>query len=163
MQLKIRPPVLAEAQTLLGLADATGVFEENEAQVLLGSVLQQYFALPLSTHDFVWLVEDSNQSKILGWTYFAESTNAPGMWNVWWIGIQPQAHGTGAAKFLLTEIEKEILRNDGGLVIIDTSSDPHLARAQAFYPKLGYEQRGAIPDFYAPQVAKIIFSKTVTR
>ena len=163
MNFNIRKPNRIDADLLLDLADATGIFEENEVKELLGSTLEQLFTAQLAADHLVWLIEDLEQQKIVGWSYFAESGTAPGVWDVLWIGAHPKAHGTGASKFLLNEIEAEVGRRKGRLIIIETSSDPRLARARAFYPKLGYEERGSIPDFYARGISKIIFSKTIAQ
>jgi ribosomal protein S18 acetylase RimI-like enzyme len=81
--------------------------------------------------------------------------------NVWWIGVDPNSHGSAAGKILLTHIEALAVAQGIRLIVIETSDQPLLARAQRFYMKHGYIERGRVPDFYGPGDAKVIFSRTL--
>ena len=103
----------------------------------------------------------STGEEIVGWSYFAPDPYAESVLNVWWIGADPLQHGRGVGSALLSHVETEARKAGVRVVVIETSDQPPLSRAQAFYAKRGYTERGRIPDFYALGDAKVIFSRTL--
>ncbi|NRA68381.1 MAG: GNAT family N-acetyltransferase [Pseudobacteriovorax sp.] len=156
----LRNPIETEKSLLIDLAYSTGVWQDGEADALLGAVLDQYYARELEPEHRVVVLPDAND-KIVGWSYYAPSFHAPGVWDVWWIGVHATEHGRGYGRQLLLAIEADIKAKQGRVVVIETSSTEPLAKARRFYPKLGYKMRGDIPEFYGPGDAKVIFSKNL--
>lgn len=97
----------------------------------------------------------------MGWSYYAPDPYAEGVLNVWWIGVDPQHFGQGIGRALLSSIEEEASKTGARVVVVETSDQPLLARARAFYRGCGYVERGRIPDFYGVNEAKVIFSRTL--
>ena len=58
---------------------------------------------------------------------------------------------------------REARASGARVIVIETSDQPHLARARTFYRKFGYVERGRIPDFYADGDAKVIFSRSLAQ
>ena len=150
-----------ERNALLALAVCTGLFTDEDADGLLGGVLDSYFSGELPEHHTVVACREHHGDPAIGWTYFAPDQYAENVWNVWWIGVDPKRHGTGAGNALLTYIEQVIAATGGRVVVIETSDQELLARARKFYKKAGYVERGFIPDFYALGESKVIFSRTL--
>ena len=150
-----------EQEDLLAIAHKTGVFQEREVEELLGSTLSGYFAGELDEQHHILAIEDEVSQKAVGWSYFAPSFHAEGVWDVWWIGIEPSVHQKGYGSKLLLHIEKMLKEAAARLIIIETSSTEILAKARKFYPKLGYQQCGIIPNFYAEGDDKVIFAKNI--
>jgi ribosomal protein S18 acetylase RimI-like enzyme len=159
----IRPVHPGERARLLEIAVSTGLFAPAEAEALLGSVLDELAAggLP-ARHAAVAVGAAADASQAIGWAYFAPDPYAANIWNLWWIGVDPAAHGTGAGRLLLQHVEAVVARNEGRVLVIETSDLPPMARARAFYARAGYGERGRIPDFYAEGEAKVIFSRRVS-
>jgi hypothetical protein len=55
--------------------------------------------------------------------------------------------------------EKELLKAEGRLSIIETSSTPAYEKTRHFHLNHGYEVICRIPDFYAPGDDKLILQK----
>lgn len=157
----IAPVQIAERQALLDLAVKTGLFTLADADVLLGGVLDSLASGGLPQGHAAVACRAVAEGPILGWSYFAPDPYAEGVYNVWWIGADPAAHGRGVGDALLTHVEDEASNAGARVVVIETSDQPALARARAFYGRNGYTERGRIPDFYARNDAKVIFSRSL--
>jgi ribosomal protein S18 acetylase RimI-like enzyme len=158
----IRPVHAGERPRLLEIAVSTGLFAPAEAEALLGSVLDDLAAGGLPAGHAAVAVGAADGGQAAGWAYFAPDPYAANIWNLWWIGVDPVAHGTGAGRLLLQHVEAVVARNEGRVLVIETSDLPPMARARAFYARAGYGERGRIPDFYAEGEAKVIFSRRVS-
>ncbi len=150
-----------EREQLLELAVGTGLFSPEDAEGLLGGVLDSLAAQALPAGHAAVACRAATGEKILGWSYFAPDPYAEGVFNVWWIGADPLQHGRGVGGALLAHVEAQAAKSGARVVVIETSDQPLLARARAFYLERGYAERGRIPDFYATGDAKVIFSRTL--
>lgn len=157
----IRTPHRSETDALVQLAIRSGLFAPREADMLLRSTLDALHHGTLPGRHLIRVVARGPDDTPLGWSYAAESTVALGVWDVWWIGVDPVAHGSGVGTELLAFLEYEMRAANARTIVIETSDGQGLARARRFYHSRGYLERGRIPDFYALGEAKIIFSKTI--
>ena len=82
----LRPAEPKDTSKLIALAVATGLFTVDEADSLLGGVLERLFAGNLGTDHVVCVAVDSHADSPTGWVYFARNNNANQVWDLWWIG-----------------------------------------------------------------------------
>lgn len=157
----LRPVAPSQRAALLSLAVETALFAPEDAEALLGGVLDALDADALGEGHAAVCCIDADPAAPLGWAYYAPDAHAPGVWNLWWIGVHPRAHGLGAGEALLRHAERAAAQAGARLLIIETSDQPPTARARAFYLKSGYACCGTIPDFYAPGDAKQIFARRI--
>lgn len=150
-----------ERDAMLGLAVDTGLFTVKEAEDLLGSVLDSLANAELPEGHTAVVCREHPDGPAIGWSYFAPDQYAEHVWNVWWIGVCPNHHGAGAAQALLSHVERAAAASGARVIIIETSDQTALARARSFYTKLGYAERGRIPDFYATGESKVVFSRSL--
>jgi ribosomal protein S18 acetylase RimI-like enzyme len=155
----LRPPLPAETPILIEIAVSTGLFTLDEAEGLLGGVLRSLHAGELGAEHHVRVWSPSPDAAPAGWTYFSPDTFAPGVWNLWWIGVAPSHHGAGGGDALLSAAEAAVTAAGARLLVIETSALPPLARARAFYERRGYLNCGQVPDFYGAGDDKIIFAR----
>lgn len=156
----VRPPREGERASLLSLAVATERFTMPEAEGLLGGLLDAYSQGGLGDGHIVVVAANPDTGAAQGWSYFAPDPYADGVWNLWWIGTHPDAHGTGVGTALLHVVEDHVRQHGARVLVIETSDQDGLARARRFYEREGYTARGTIPDYYAPGDGKVIFSKS---
>lgn len=154
-----RSPVPGESPELVSLAASTGAFQPGEAEELLGGVLEGFHAGSLGEGHQVQVWADDQTGDIAGWVYFAPSFAAEGVWDLWWIGVDPGSQGKGVGGELLQCVESSVQADGGRLLIIETSSTNPFDSVRRFYAKRGYEDCGKIPDFYAEGDDKITFAK----
>lgn len=158
----ITPVQKHERAALLSLAVSTGLFTTTDAEGLLGGILDALATGGLPEGHAAVACRESSDGPTIGWSYYAPDPYADTVWNVWWIGVRPNHHGSGAGQRLLAHIEQTAIAAGARVIVIETSDQAPLARARSFYTKLGYAERGRIPDFYADGDAKVIFSRTLT-
>lgn len=150
-----------EREALLGLAVGTGLFTSEDAEGLLGCVLDSLAAGELPEGHAAIACRQAHDGTAIGWSYFAPDPYAEKVWNIWWIGVSPSHFGRGIGQAILSTIEQAAAAVGARVIVIETSDQAPLARARNFYLKLGYEERGRIPDFYAEGDSKVIFSRTL--
>jgi ribosomal protein S18 acetylase RimI-like enzyme len=155
----IRPAAPADTAALVALGVATGLFRPHEADLLLRSVLDDLHAGRLGEGHGAFVWADGPAGPPAGWVYFSPDANAPGVWELWWIGVDPARQGRGVGDALLGFVEARVREAGGRLLIISTSSLPPLERARRFYAARGYAECGRVPDFYEDGDAKVIFAK----
>lgn len=156
----LRSTVADDVEALVALGASTGLFSPTEAKALLGDVLEAFHNGQLGEgHECVVLTSSTNEH--LGWAYFAPTAQADGVYDLWWIGVEPESQGCGHGATILHHVETRVQEKHGRLLVIETSSLPLMEGAWAFYKKHGYEQCGRIPDFYARGDDKIIFVKSL--
>lgn len=147
---------------LLRIAEATGLFTMTDAEALLGDVVDRFTGGQLPEGHCVYACRCAPGQPLAGWTYVALDQHAAGVWNVWWLGVDPPSHGTGVGRALLHAAEAHATSHGARLMVIETSSLPSQARARRFYAREGYAECGRIPDFYGPGDAKVIFARPPT-
>lgn len=157
--MNVRAVDIADRSALVGVAVRTGLFSQDEAELLLGGVLDQLIRGSLPPGHAALACRDAAGEHVIGWTYFAPDQHADGVWNVWWLGVVPEALGTGAGALLLRAAEASALSGGARIVVVETSSKDSTARARRFYWKEGYAECGVVPDFYGVGDHKVIFSR----
>ena len=109
--------------------------------------------------DYTALGAFSRRGDLLGYVCYGPTPCTRGTYDLYWIAVHPDAHGTGVGTALLQEVERRLVRTDARLVIIETSSLPAYEPTRAFYRKRGYEVVARVPDFYAPGDDRLIFAR----
>jgi GNAT superfamily N-acetyltransferase len=125
-------PRPSEAEALVELARRTGLFTPSEADGLLRSTLDALHGGTLAGPHLIRVLTRDADDHPLGWAYAAESAAAPGVWDVWWIGVDPTEHGRGVGTELLDSLEHEMRATKARVVVIETSDGARLARARRF-------------------------------
>ena len=153
----IRTAIITESLNLLELAEATGIFKPGEAETLLGGVLDAYFTDQLGEgHEVDVSVNETTQS-VEGWVYYAPSSHAEGVYDLWWIGVHPKDHKKGIGSKLMAHVEAVAKAAGARILIVETSASDLLRPTRQFYAKKGYLNCGEIPDFFAEGEGKVTF------
>lgn len=156
MDIQIRPPKREECDALVQMGQRTGVFSPGEAQELLGQTLFNLLneKLPFQHKAYVLVHEKINK----GWVYFGPTQDSV-IWNLWWIGVDPNFMGHGFGKRLLRFVEETVKSDGASHLIIETSSSDLFIRTREFYKLQGYSLSHIEPDNYGHGEDKIIFKK----
>ena len=155
----VEPIHHSDRSHLLAVAIDTGLFAANEAELLLGEIIDSLASGTLPEGHEAVCCRFERGLPAVGWSYFAPDQHAENVWNIWWIGVDPGNLGTGAGQHLLRHVEGKIASSGGRLVVIETSAADSLARARRFYQAQGYTECGRVPDFYAIGESKVIFAR----
>ncbi len=152
----IRPTLPADAETLIPLAQETGVFKPHEIRAL-GEVLDDYHRANHALGHRCVTFEQSGQ--ILGFAYYAPAAMTDHTWYLWWIAVTRHTQARGIGGKLLKYVEQDITRLSGRVMFIETSSLGHYDLTRKFYVKHVYEVAATLPDYYADGDHMVIFRK----
>lgn len=158
----IRPAAPADTPALVALASATGIFNPCEADALLGGVLTELHAGRLGDGHRADVWAEGPDAAPAGWVYFAPTPHADGVWDLWWIGVDPARQGQGVGGDLLRHVEDAARAAGGRVLVIETSAKPAFDQTRQFYAKHGYAACGRVSDFYADGDDKVINAKRLT-
>jgi GNAT superfamily N-acetyltransferase len=98
-------------------------------------------------------------STVAGYICYGSTPLTETTWDVYWMAVAQEKQGHGIGSALLKSAEKEIMKAQGRLVIIETSSTPLYEKTRRFHLGEGYEIVCRMPDFYAPGDDKLIMQK----
>lgn len=95
---------------------------------------------------------------LMGWVCWGRTPCTEGTWDLYWLAVDPAAHGRGIGSALVDEMERR-LAGVARLVSVDTSGRADYGPTRAFYAARGYDAVARVPDFYAPGDDQVIFTK----
>jgi ribosomal protein S18 acetylase RimI-like enzyme len=87
--------------------------------------------------------------KTLGYAFFGPHALAEGVWDLYWIAVDPGAHSRGVGRALMQRMEELVSAQQGRLILVETSGTP------------AYRYQAVIHDFYSPGDDLIIFGKAL--
>ena len=94
-----------------------------------------------------------------GYYCIGETPMTEATYDLYWIAVDPQAHGRGIGKQLLRHCEEFIKSRGGSLVIAETSSLDKYVKTRAFYERNRYTQASRIKDYYSRGDDLVVFIK----
>lgn len=152
----IRPILPADHDAIAAIARGTGVFKPIELQALDEVLVDYHAANQAHGHRAVAWESDG---EVLGFAYFAPAAMTDRTWYLYWIAVSKQTQARGIGGRLLHSVEDEIRRQQGRILLIETSSLEHYELTRRFYLKHAYDQVAVLPDFYADGDDMVVFRK----
>jgi Acetyltransferases len=99
---------------------------------------------------------------VYGYVCFGPTPKTEGVWDLYWIAVDPKRQGQGCGGMLLQFVENQIRARHGRMLLIETSSKPSYRPTVRFYESNGYLEITRIKDFYRVKDDKAVFSKTLS-
>ena len=97
-----------------------------------------------------------------GYVLFGPTPMTDGVYDLYWIAVDPKQQGHGFGQLLLRFVENEVRRHAGRMLLIETSSKRSYAPTIRFYERAGYHEISRIKDFYRIEDDKVVFCKHLT-
>ena len=133
-----------------------GIFNETEIQVALELVDDCI----LGKNEYsIHVAVENNTSNTIGYICFGKRPLTDGVYDLYWIVLDPEYHHKGVGHELLVSFEEEVKHQNGRLILAETSSRQVYLKARNFYSKNGYKVIASIDDFYGPQDSLLIYGK----
>ena len=154
----IRPMTSGDADAVIALVIATGMFPEDEAETL-EKMFADYFG-GKSEEGYRCVVDEENGLR--GVAYCAPEIMTDGTWNLLMLAVRPDCQRQGVGAGLLGFVENTLRVSGQRLLLIETSGTPYFEQAQTFYAKCGYEKESRIRDYYADGDDMITFWKKLS-
>ena len=152
----IRGFVAADRLPVIELLRSTGNFTAVEigiAAELIDTILDQP-----AQQDYYAFV-DAAGPDVTGFLLLGQTPATAGTWDMYWIAVHPNHHGSGVATALDCFAEAFVQSRGGYWILAETSSQESYARTRAFYRKRNYQVVARIPDYYRYNDDLIVFGK----
>jgi ribosomal protein S18 acetylase RimI-like enzyme len=160
---KIRPAAALDRSRILEILVATARFSQQEigwAMELVDAAIEHPEKGEYSVH--VLESPDSGPNRMIqGYVCFGPTPMTEGVFDLYWIAVDPRHQGQGFGQLLLRFVENEVRRNRGRMLLIETSSKKSYAPTVRFYQQAGYEEISRIKDFYRVEDDKVVFGKNI--
>jgi len=96
---------------------------------------------------------------IVGYHCTGQRPLTDGTFDLYWIAADPQSEIKGIGKCLLDHAEDFVLKNNGRLILAETSSKESYVKTRSFYLKNNYSVVAHIKDFYSRGDDLMVFGK----
>lgn len=156
--MNIRPIADPDRDRIHEILVTTARFTRQEvgwAMELVDLVLQQP-----GRREYVAHVLD-DEGRVHGYVLYGPTPMAEGVFDLYWIAVDPARQGQGLGQLLLRFVENEVRRQAGRMLLIETSSKRSYAPTVRFYQRAGYCEISRIKDFYRIEDDKVVFSKSL--
>jgi ribosomal protein S18 acetylase RimI-like enzyme len=159
--MKIRPVEARDRERIHQILVATNRFTEEEVRIadeLVESAVEHPEKGDYNVH--VLEEPDSGPSKAVeGYVCYGPTPMTDGVFDLYWIAVDPRAQGLGFGQLLLRFVENEVRRQRGRMLLIETSSKESYGPTMRFYERSGYDEISRIKDFYRIEDDKVVFCK----
>lgn len=95
----------------------------------------------------------------IGYYTIGKRALTDGVFDLYWIAVDPSKQGRGYGKNLLDHAENFVEENGGRWLLIETSSKANYKSTREFYLRNFYTKVAEISDFYSKGDSLIIFGK----
>ncbi|HYI08563.1 MAG TPA: N-acetyltransferase [Thermoanaerobaculia bacterium] len=159
--MKIRPAGAADRERIHDILVATARFTPQEIGWAM-ELVDLALAHPQKGEYAAAVVEepDSGPARaVQGYVLYGPTPMAEGVFDLYWIAVDPKQQGHGLGQVLLRFVENEVRRQSGRMLLIETSSKRSYAPTVRFYQSAGYREISRIKDFYRIEDDKVVFCK----
>jgi ribosomal protein S18 acetylase RimI-like enzyme len=161
--MKIRPALAADRPRIHEILVATARFSEQEISWAMELVDASTDGSRTEYAVHVLETPDSGPNRMIqGYVCFGPTPRSEGVFDLYWIAVDPRHQGQGLGQLLLRFVENEVRRERGRMLLIETSSKKSYAPTLRFYQRAGYEEISRIKDFYRIEDDKVVFCKTLS-
>lgn len=158
MTVNTRSMIEQDRAVIEGILQVTPEFTPIEVEVAL-ELVDLYLEHGTSSDYHILIAEVDNTPA--GYICFGPTPLTEGTWDIYWMAVDPHRQRQGIGRRLLNDAEVSILKLQGRLILIETSSKPEYEKTRKFYESCDYQIIARIPDFYTPGDDKVVFQKVV--
>ena len=156
----IRPMERADKAVVMALIEATDFFHSHEV-IVAEELVDVYLDVP-GQADYQVIVIEDDRGAVAGYLTFGPTAMAVGVYDLYWMAVDPKAQGKGYGRRLVEWLEDYVKAERGRLIIIETSSTPKYDSTRRFYLGLKYTEVARIPDYYQDGDDRVIYTKRLT-
>lgn len=158
--MNIRPVEAADRERIRHILFGVTNFTEQEVQWAL-DLVDDAIARQNGGDYLVYVLDDAD--GIQGYACYGPTPKTDGVYDLYWIAVDPKRQGQGIGQLLLRFVENEVRRRRGRMLLIETRSRQSFAPTRRFYQRSGYDEISRIKDFYRIEDDKIVFCKRLVQ
>ena len=159
--MKIRAATAADRPRIHDILAAVARFTEEEIRWAM-ELVDKAIDDPENGEFVVQVLDepDSGPNRMVqGYVCYGPVPRAEGVFDLYWIAVDPRQQGQGLGQVLLKFVENEVRRQNGRMLLIETRSRQSFAPTIRFYQRSGYDEISRIKDFYRIEDDKIVMCK----
>ena len=156
--MNIRPAEPKDRQRICEILHACNLFTEEEVRCAVELVDIFHDPEHVEQNDYPTIVLEEG-GQVHGYVTFGPTPLTDGVYDLYWIAIDPEQQGRGYGQALLRYVENEVLKRRGRMLLIETSSKNSYASTTRFYLRAGYTEVSRIKDFYRIEDDKLVYCK----
>ena len=147
----------ADGAQIQGITARAGVFSQEEVDCVR-EIWEDYLNVGPDECGYNFIV-DRDGNQVLGFACYGPRDLAEGVFDLYWIAVDPNARRSGVGRELLTASEEAVCQTGGRMLIAETSGTPRYESTRTFYLRMGYLAEATIKDFYTKGDDLAIFVK----
>lgn len=143
---------------LVSIVNSTSNFTDEEKSVAVELIDE---ALSKPEEDYYNLFVYENEGNILGYHCVGKRALTDGVYDMYWIVVDPKSQNKGVGKKLLNHVEEYVKERNGRWILAETSSKESYNATRNFYFRNNYTIVAEIKDFYTTKDDLIVFGKYI--
>lgn len=147
----------ADGAQIQDITARAGVFSQEEVDCVR-EIWEDYLNVGPDECGYNFIV-DRDGNQVLGFACYGPRDLAEGVFDLYWIAVDPNARRSGVGRELLTASEEAVRQIGGRMLIAETSGTPLYESTRTFYLRMGYLAEATIKDFYTKGDDLAIFVK----
>jgi ribosomal protein S18 acetylase RimI-like enzyme len=159
--MNIRRASSADVDRIRSILLATGFFTDEEVTCAM-ELVEISLNHPEKNDYAVFVLDDeeaSGSEHVVGYICYGPTPLTDGVWDLYWIAVDPNQQGQGLGGLLLRFVENDVRHRNGRMLLIETSSKESYGLTIRFYQQHGYDEISRIKDFYRIEDDKVVFCK----
>jgi len=149
----------ADKTQIQDITARAGVFNQDEIEAV-PVMFDEYLQLGTAGAGYHFLVYREGD-QVLGYAIFGYRDLTEGVYDLYWIAVDPNARRKGVGRALIAACEEAVRTLGGRMLIAETSGTPEYAPTREFYIRVGYVNEATLQDFYKPGDDLKIYIKRV--
>jgi ribosomal protein S18 acetylase RimI-like enzyme len=149
----------ADRQQIHDITSRAGVFSQEEIDSV-PEMFDEYLAYGTEGSGYHFIVYRDGE-QVLGFAIYGIRDLTDGVYDLYWIAVDPNARRNGVGRALLTASEQAVRAMGGRIIIAETSGTAEYASTREFYVRTGYVNEATIKDFYSVGDDLKIFVKRI--
>lgn len=158
-EVRIRPLQREDRSRIEEVVVSSGKFTEVETATAMELVDEALSKGEASGYIVAVVEEAGHQPPVQGYVCYGHTPLTDGVYDLYWIVVDPASQGKGLGRRLLDFVEKDVVRRGGRMLLIETSSQQTYNATIRFYQRSGYELAARIKNFYRIGDDKLVFSR----
>lgn len=142
-------------QTVLEL---TGVFTSDEIQCALG-LFDIYCNVGSNPDEYVFFCAYDDPGTVLGYVCYGKATLAEGVYDLYWIAVDPACQGMGIGALLMETLDDHLKVLGARMVLAETSSRAQYLKAHRLYERHQFKKISTISDYYSVGDDLLVYGK----
>ena len=155
--MNVRPAEQKDRDRIHEILLATSRFTDEEVRCAM-ELVDEWLTRP-EKGDYLTYVVEGGAAAVTGYACYGPTPLTDGVYDLYWIAVDPRYQGHGFGQVLLKFVENEVRHRQGRMLLIETSSKDSYGPTLRFYERSGYDEISRIKDFYRIEDDKVVFCK----